>query len=135
MRSRSVIRVVVVGGVVVLMVVIASVVSAGMVPIAVGPMAPGVQPAPVPTSPRAQPSAAGVPGIVARRPAPVPVPTPPGIPAPPQGRDRVASTLALLGLSALASGALVVFRLRDGLPAERRALGARRVARACQERG
>ena len=135
MRSRSSVRVRLVGGFVVLMFVGVFLGLASILPVAPSSASSWVEPMPVPTPPPAEPRASSVDPAVAQRPAPVPVPTPPASPPSPQGQANEASTLALFALPVLAAGGLAVFWLRLDLPAERTAYGARRVTTACQECG
>lgn len=135
MRSRRSVRGRLVGGFVVLTMVAASLVLATMVSMAASPENHQVQPVPVPTPPPMQLAATEAPATVSQRPAPVPVPTPPDSLVPPQSQASQVPGLSLLGLPVLVAVGLAALRLWVGLPAERKALGLRRTATACQECG
>jgi hypothetical protein len=109
MRSRYSVRGRLIGGFVVLTMVTASLVLATMVSTAASPASHQVQP--------------------------VPVPTPPDSLVPPQSQASQAPDLSLLGLPVLVAIGLAALRLWVSLPAERKALGLRRTATACQECG
>jgi hypothetical protein len=135
MRSRYSVRGRLIGGFFVLTMVAASLVLATMVSMIASPEDPQVQPVPVPTPPPVQLAATEAPATVSQRPAPVPVPTPPDSLIPPQGQASQAPALPLLGLPVIVAVGLAVLRLWVGLPSERKALGLRRTATACQECG
>jgi hypothetical protein len=135
MRSRDSVRGRLVGGFVVLTMVAASLVLATVVSMAAPPEDPQVQPVPVPTPSPVQPGAVAAPATAFQRPAPVPAPTPPGSPVLSQGQASQAPAISLLGLPVLVAVGLAALRLWVGIPAERKALGLRRTATACQECG
>jgi hypothetical protein len=135
MRSRYSVRGRLIGGFVVLTMVTASLVLATMVSTAASPASHQVQPVPVPTPRPVQLAATEAPATFPLRPTPVPVPTPPDSLVPPQSQASQAPDLSLLGLPVLVAIGLPALRLWVSLPAERKALGLRRTATACQECG